>query len=233
MQQSGMRPKICLDPEEFQGDPRWRLDDIVREFVYGFRFLMSLEREVTIFGSARTAPSSRWYKEARKLGYILAEDGYTVITGGGSGIMEAANRGASEYGVKTHEERSVGIDIVLPHGVERKNPYVDRRMAFHYFFTRKVMLSASAQAYIFFPGGFGTMDEFWEMLTLLQTKKMEQVPVACIGKKYWDDVKTFMVEHMTGKEKMISEEDFNLFHIVDTAEEVLDIVRTSKERKFF
>lgn len=229
----GKRPLICLDPDEFQGDATWHLDDILREFIEGFRFLLPLKKEVTFFGSARLSPHSPWYQEAEKLAKLLAEKGYTIISGGGPGIMEAANRGAHEVGLAQHRESSIGIDIVLVEG-ERRNAYVDRRMAFHYFFTRKVMLSASAQAYVFFPGGFGTLDEFSEILTLVQTQKMEQVPIACVGKTYWEPLREWMTALMLeGDEKLIDADDLELFKIVDSAEEALAIVETSKERKFF
>lgn len=254
---TGKRPLICLDPNEFQGDETWHLDDILREFIEGFRFLLPLKKEVTFFGSARLSRESKWYQEAERLGTMLAERGYTVITGGGPGIMEAANKGAHHVGLASHQERSIGIDIILgengdsngnpdvPPNVEgtinvnlpeaeRRNSYVDRRMAFHYFFTRKVMLSASAQAYVFFPGGFGTLDEFSEILTLVQTQKMEKVPIACVGKEYWEPLAGWMKSMMLDREeKLIGPNDMDLFKIVDTAEEALPIIETSKERKFF
>jgi len=231
--QTGKRSIFCLDPKEFQGDPTWHLDDILQEFVEGFRFLLPLKKEVTFFGSARLQPGSPWYEKAQKLGAMLAERGYTVISGGGPGVMEAANRGAHEVCLAAHRECSIGIDIVLPEG-ERRNPYVDKRMAFHYFFTRKVMLSASAQAYIFFPGGFGTVDEFTEILTLVQTQKMERVPIACVGKAFWEPFRSWMQSTMLeGPEQMIDPPDLQLFTIVDSAEEALPIVEASKERKFF
>lgn len=231
--QTGKRPVFCLDPDEFQGDATWHLDDILQEFVEGFRFLLPLQKEVTFFGSARIAEHSPWHREARKLATLLAQRHYTVITGGGPGIMEAANRGAHEIGLASHRECSIGIDIVLPEG-ERKNPFVDRRMAFHYFFTRKVMLSASAQAYIFFPGGYGTLDEFTEILTLVQTRKMEPVPIICVGTSYWEPLKTWIRQYMLdAAEPMIDAEDLELFSIVNSAEDALPLVEQSKERKFF
>jgi uncharacterized protein (TIGR00730 family) len=230
----GKRPIFCLDPDEFQSDPTWHLDDIMREFVEGFRFLLPLKKEVTFFGSARISSSSPWYAEANRLAGLLAERGYTIVTGGGPGIMEAANMGAHAKCLPSHRECSVGIDIVLAEGVERKNPYIDHRMAFHYFFTRKVMLSASAQAYIFFPGGFGTLDEFTEILTLVQTKKMEPVPMVCVGRAFWEPFQEWMRTAMLKLgEAMIQEVDLSLFKIVDTAEDALAVVETSKERKFF
>jgi hypothetical protein len=225
--------KICMDGNEFQGNAVWDLQDILREFVKGFNFLVPLKKEVTIFGSARLPSGSRWYKEANKLGNLLAEDGYTVITGGGPGIMEAANAGAHKSALETHRECSIGLDIVLPSG-ERRNQFVERRMPFHYFFTRKVMLSASAQAYIFFPGGFGTIDEFTEILTLIQTKKMEKVAMVCMGKEYWGSLVKWMTKQMLKSDgKLIGKKDLELFKIVDTAEEAMKIVKKSKEREFF
>ncbi len=225
--------KFCFDPREFRGDPNWDLEDIMREFVEGFRFLVNLKKEVTIFGSARLSQKSHWYAVARELGEKLAEEGYTVITGGGPGIMEAANRGAHASAVTNHRECSIGFDIILPAG-ERRNAYVERRMPFHYFFTRKVMLSASAQAYIFFPGGYGTIDEFTEILTLVQTEKMEKVPIICVGKEYWESFKKWMDQQMLeDEEKLIDRKDISLFHIVNSAEEAMKIVRVSKERVFF
>jgi uncharacterized protein (TIGR00730 family) len=225
--------KVCIDEGEFQGNAVWDLQDILREFIKGFNFLVPLKKEVTIFGSARFSSDSHWYQEASKLGNLLAENGYTVITGGGPGIMEGANFGAHKSSLKTHRECSVGLDIILPSG-ERRNPYVERRMPFHYFFTRKVMLSASAQAYIFFPGGFGTIDEFTEILTLIQTKKMEKVAMVCMGKEYWGSFLRWMTEQMLENgEKMIGKRDLELFKIVDTAEEAMKIVKRSREREFF
>lgn len=225
--------KFCIDPRSFQGNAIWDLQDIMREFIEGFSFLVPLKKEVTIFGSARLSPESRWYREAHKLGNFLAESGYTVITGGGPGVMEAANKGAHEYGIVAHRDCSVGIDIVLAGG-ERRNQFVERRMPFHYFFTRKVMLSASAQAYVFFPGGFGTIDEFSEILTLIQTRKMEKVVMVCMGKEYWGDMKAWMEKHMLdNEEKLIGIADLDLFSIVDSAEDAMKIIRKSRERKFF
>ncbi len=229
----GKRPVICLDPSEFQGDATWHLDEILREFVEGFRFLLPLKREVTVFGSARFPPTSRWFREAEKLGRLLTSKGYTVITGGGPGIMEAANKGALQGCRGSESQCSVGIDINLPEG-ERRNPYVRERMVFDYFFTRKVMLSASAQAYVFFPGGLGTIDEFTEILTLVQTKKMEQIPIVCMGRQYWEPFREWMRTQMLEQDPpLINSQDLEGFPIVDTAEEALPIIETSKERKFF
>jgi len=225
--------KFCVDESEFQGNASWDLQDILREFMEGFKFLVPLHKEVTFFGSARLSEKSHWYKVAKKLGFMLAEHGYTVISGGGPGIMEAANWGAHEVGLRDHRECSIGLDIVLPAG-ERRNDFVERRMPFHYFFTRKVMLSASAQAYIFFPGGYGTIDEFTEILTLIKTGKMEKVRMVCVGKEFWGTLRNWMKNQMLEQdERLIDKKDLDLFEVVDTAEEAFAVVRKSRERKFF
>lgn len=218
---------ICASPyTDFRSGASWRIFRIMAEFIEGFEFLADLKKEVSIFGSARNKPTDHWYKEARKLGQMLGSAGFTVITGGGPGIMEAGNRGAYEAGAI-----SVGLNIQLPHE-QRVNRYVNKMKDFHYFFTRKVMLSVSSQAYIFFPGGFGTMDECMELITLIQTKKMCGIPIVCVGKKFWGSYFTFVREEMLS-EGYISPEDLNLFNIVDTAEEAFELLKDSAERMYF
>lgn len=220
--------KVPLDrPFDFAENANWRIFRIMAEFVSGFEFLADLRREVTFFGSARYMEDDHWYKVAQKLGRRLAEHGFTVITGGGPGIMEAGNRGAYEGG-----GQSIGLDIELPME-QRRNAYVRKGVGFHYFFTRKVMLSASAQAYIFFPGGFGTLDEFFEIITLIQTQKMEPVPIVCLGKEYWQPLHNWMREDLLAKFKTITADDLNLYTIVDTAEEAFDLIKDSPERRYF
>jgi len=214
-------------PFDFAEDTNWRIFRIMAEFIEGFEFLAPLRKEITFFGSARLPEGSKWYQEARKLGALLAKEQFTVITGGGPGIMEAGNRGAFEAG-----GASVGIDIELPQE-QRRNQYVKNGHGFHYFFTRKVMMAASAQAYAFFPGGFGTLDEFFEIITLIQTKKMEPLPVVCVGHDFWDPLHEWIRTHMVASYATISPEDIDLYTIVDTAEEAFEILRKSKERKYF
>lgn len=220
--------KVCIDkPFDFTDDANWRIFRIMAEFVDGFEFLYPLRREVTVFGSAQLDNGSPWYQEARKMAQMLAEQGFTIITGGGSGIMEAANRGATEAG-----GLSVGLDIELPQE-QRRNKYVKKWIGFHYFFTRKVMLSASAQAYIFFPGGFGTLDEWFELVTLIQTKKMEAVPIVCVGKEYWEGLDSWIRGRLVEQYKTVDKEGLKIYSIVNSAAEAVAMVQESKERKYF
>ncbi len=205
----------------------WRIFRIMAEFVEGFQFLSTTKREVTVFGSTRIPPTSKWYAQAVTLGRLLGEHGFSVVTGGGPGIMEAANKGAYEAGGE-----SIGLNIQLPHE-QRINPYVTRSRAFYYFFTRKVMLAASAQAYIYFPGGFGTLDEFFEILTLIQTKKSERISVVLVGHEYWDPLVNWLHTTVLGTFDAISPDDLKIFTIVDTAEDAFDIIKSSQERSFF
>lgn len=228
--------RIPLMPDEHRhgagdGAPRmseitWRIFRIMAEFVEGFEFLSGSHNEITILGSARLVPGSHWYKEAEKFATLLGKAGFTVITGGGPGIMEAANKGAKEAGAE-----SIGINIQLPHE-QRQNDYVTRGRGFHYFFTRKVMLAASAQAYVFFPGGFGTCDEFFDMITLIQTKKAHPIPMICVGRAFWEPLRDWMSEQMV-EHGTINQADLGLFTIVDTADEAFALVKNSEERTFF
>lgn len=212
---------------DFREEASWRIFRVMAEFIEGSQFLADLKREVTFFGSGRLTEDSPYWQESYKLGKMLGEAGYTVITGGGPGIMEAANQGAYEVGAE-----SVGLNIQLPYE-QRINPYVKRGIGFHYFFTRKFMLSASAQAYVFFPGGFGTVDEMTEMVTLQQTKKMEHVPIILVGKKFWQPFLDWIGKAMYEELKTIDKEDLKIYTLVDTAEEAFKIIKKTKERKYF
>ena len=218
----------CVQMEEkpFTENVYWRIFRIIAEFIEGFEFLSDLKNEVTFFGSARISKNSKYYKHAVSLGKMCAKAGYTVITGGGPGIMEAGNKGAIQGGGE-----SVGLDIELP-TTQRRNEYVTRAIGFHYFFTRKVMLSASAQAYVFFPGGFGTMDEAFEMLTLVQTGKVpKDVPCIFIGKDYWQPLLDWIEDTLLEKNKFIAKKDLELIKLVDTPEQAFEIINKTVERK--
>lgn len=205
----------------------WRVFRIMAEIVEGFHLLTKTSREVSVFGSARTAPTSHWYKESFALGTLLGKNGFTVVTGGGGGIMEAANKGAYEVGAP-----SVGLNIELPHE-QKPNPYVTLSHGFHYFFTRKVMLAAAAQAYVFFPGGFGTLDELFELVTLVQTGKSAKIPIVLIGKDHWAPLVAWLETQVYGTQDAIDPGDLRLLTVVDSAEEAYAIVAKSPERYLF
>jgi len=215
-----MRPKRPSVEHELlqQGDEdvsltSWRIFRIMSEFVSGFELLRKYKLAATIFGSARSLPDDRWYQESQKLAYKLAKDGFAIITGGGGGIMGAANKGAYEAGGE-----SVGLNIKLPHE-QRLNSYVTDSETFHFFFPRKVMLSFASEVYIYFPGGFGTLDEFFEILTLVQTKKIAEVPIILVGKDYWGPLLEWFKTSLAGTYRSISLDDLALVHLVDSADE--------------
>ena len=215
-------------PHDWRHSFHWRIFRIMAEFVDGFQFLADLKNTVTFFGSARFPENNKWYSEARKLGALLAKSGYGVITGGGPGIMEGGNRGAHEAGGE-----SIGINIQLPFE-QRINAYVKKAHGFYYFFTRKVMLSFASQAYVFFPGGFGTMDEFFEIITLVQTKKItDRIPIILYGKDFWGDLDAWMNKKLLDQYQTIDKADLDLYHIVDSQEEAFAIVKKSKPRREF
>ncbi len=215
-------------PKDFRSQPEWRVLRVTAEMVNGWQFLADFKKTVTFFGSARFPEGNKWYETARGLGKLCAENGYSVITGGGPGIMEGGNRGAHEAGGV-----SVGLNIQLPFE-QRINPYVNASIAFHYFFTRKTMLSYAAQAYVYFPGGFGTLDEFFELITLIQTKMIEaHVPVILIGREYWGPLNEWIKTQVLEKFEAIDSEDMNLYQIVDTPEEAMELIKKSPERKVF
>lgn len=201
--------------QEIKVTDSWQIFKIMAEFVDGFEKLAKIGPCVSIFGSARTATNNKYYEIAVETGRLLTERGYGVITGGGPGIMEAGNKGAYEAGGK-----SVGLNIELPFE-QFHNRYIDRDklLEFDYFFIRKVMFMKYSQGYIVLPGGFGTMDELFESMTLIQTGKIARFPIVLVGTEYWGGLLDWIKNTMLEKEKNISPEDLNLFRLVDTAEE--------------
>jgi uncharacterized protein (TIGR00730 family) len=202
-----------------------RIDRIADEFQAGFSLLKSFDKSVTFWGSARTLPDEKDYKLAKALAGRLSKEGYTVVTGGGPGIMAAGNCGAYDAG-----GRSVGLTIKLP--MEQKtNVCVTDPLDFKYFFARKVCLAYAAEAYLYFPGGFGTLDELFEILTLVQTKKIEPAPaIILVGSHYWNDLDHFIKKQLLKKDK-ISPGDLNLYTITDDHDEIVEIVKNAPYRK--
>ena len=212
-----------LDPN---GDAveSWRVFRIMSEFVEGFELLRRHGLACTFWGSARMQPGDDYYKEAEELAAKLAKKGFTIITGGGPGIMEAGNVGAYKVGGK-----SIGLNIELP--MEQKlNPYVTESESFDFFFSRKVMLTFASEVYVYFPGGFGTLDEFFEIVTLIQTKKIEPIPVVLYGKEFWEPLLRYFKEDLLETYHTISEEDLELFHVVDSTEEALKYILKNVDR---
>ena len=198
----------------------WEIFKIMGEFVEGFETMSRIGPCVSIFGSARTKPENKYYQLAEKVAYLLTKQKFGVITGGGPGIMEAGNKGAKRGGGK-----SVGLNIVLPFEQEA-NPYIDsdKIINFDYFFIRKVMFIKYAQGFIVLPGGFGTLDEMFEALTLIQTEKSGKFPVILIGKSFWTGLIDWIKEVLLTEENNISPEDLDLIQIVDTAEEAVKMI---------
>jgi len=208
-----------LNREEMHRLARRRVSEISREFTEGFEFLEDYPKSVTFFGANQFKEDNPFYMDARTLASrVVKELGYSVISGGGPGIMEAANRGAFEAG-----GNSIGLLISLPDG-QPINKYMTKAYSSYYFFVRKVLLSFSAEAFIFYPGGFGTLDEFFEILTLVQTRKIANVPMICVGSEYWNNLKEFMKKEPL-KHKAIRSEDLNLFHILDDHDKIIEIIR--------
>jgi len=199
----------------------WRALRILSEFVEGFEALANVGPAVAVFGSARTAPDSPQYELARQIGAELAKAGFAVITGGGPGSMEAANRGAHEQG-----GLSIGCNIELPHE-QHLNPYVDLSVEFHYFFARKTMFVKYAQGFIVLPGGFGTMDELFEAMTLVQTQKVTAFPIVLVDAAYWGGLIQWLRDTMV-KGGKASEQDLRLLQVVDTVEEALEVLQRTE-----
>lgn len=205
-------------PNQLMFEDPWRVFRIMAEFVSGFDQFADIEHAVTIFGSARTKPENPVYQKTVKTAELFVKEGFAVITGGGPGVMEAGNRGAVQSG-----GQSIGLNIDLPFE-QKPNPYITRLINFHYFFVRKVMFLKYAKAFVVFPGGFGTLDELFECITLVQTKRVQACPIVLVGREFWGDMVKWIENKLLG-EKNISEADMKLFHVVDEPEEIVKIVK--------
>ncbi len=204
-------------------DP-WRVLRITGEFVEGFDELADVYDAVSVFGSARSPSDDPMFQTATETCAALGKVGFTIVTGAGPGIMEAANKGARESGTL-----SIGLNIELPHE-QGANPYLDRLVNFRYFFVRKTMLVKYSSAFIFFPGGFGTLDELFEALTLVQTGKIRDAPIVLVGRSYWKPLIDWMTESLAAQGK-IAETDLELFDVVDEPADVVRIVVAARERR--
>jgi len=206
------------DPEdEYKTSDSWRVFRIMGEFVGGFDDLATVTRGVSIFGSARTKEKDKYYKAARETAKLLGKKGFEIITGGGPGIMQAANQGAQDAGA-----RSIGCNIELPME-QQPNPFQNKSLTFKYFFVRKTMFIKYSNAYIIFPGGFGTMDELFEALTLIQTRKIRNFPVVLFGSSYWKGLLSWLTSTMLN-EKMINAADLGLLYLTDSPKDAVDFI---------
>ena len=203
-----------MNPEFLAQDP-WRVFRIMSEFVDGFEMMARVPPGISVFGSARSTPNQLYYRKAVEVGRLIAEAGFSVITGGGPGIMEGANRGAKAAGGE-----SVGLNIILPFE-QVANPYLTKVINFRYFFVRKVMFSKYAIGLIFFPGGYGTLDEFYDMITLIQTGKIHRLPVALVGSDFWSGQLKWLRETPLDEFGTISPEDLDLVYLTDDPAEAV------------
>ncbi len=215
------KKKIKKWSPNVKGENSWTMFKVISEFVNSFDILNNIEPCVSVFGSARTKPGTKYYELAVEVAGRLVDEGYGIITGGGPGIMEAGNKGAFQKG-----GTSVGLNIALPFE-QHDNPYIGNNMSldFRFFFVRKVMFVKYAQAFVVLPGGFGTLDELFEVITLIQTRKISQVPVILMGKSYWSGLKDWVATSMLG-EGNINPEDLDLLHITDSVDEVTEIINS-------
>ncbi len=214
---------MSTHPIGFVREDPWRIFRIMAEFVDSFETLSHVGPAVTVFGSARTKPRDRYYKATVELSRKLAKNNLAVITGGGPGIMEAANKGASEA-----RGKSVGLNIELPHE-QSGNPYANIPVNFHYFFARKVCLVKYSLGFVFMPGGFGTLDEFYEVLTLVQTRRIPHFPLILFGKSYWSGLRKWMVATLEA-DGLISKGDLDLVSITDDVDEAVGIILDYQRR---
>lgn len=208
---------LCPAISEYEIES-WRIFKIIAELVAGFELLRNYDLAATIFGSSRCETDSAVFKEAEELGRRLAEAGFAVITGGASGVMQAGNKGAKEAGGE-----SVGLNIKLPNA-QHLNQYTTVGQEFNYFFTRKLMLAFASEVYIFFPGGFGTLDELFEIMTLVQTKKIKALPVILVGKEYWSPLLTWFEQVLKGRYQTITADDMKIYYLVDSVDEAMTVI---------
>ncbi|MBU6388524.1 TIGR00730 family Rossman fold protein [Patescibacteria group bacterium] len=209
------RPVLVCKPKKIES---WRVFKIMSEFIEGFDIIRRYGLAVSFFGSARASLGDESYQRAEELASRLAKKGFAIVTGGSSGIMQAANKGAYEVG-----GASVGLNINLPE-LQNYNPYLTEKFGFDHFFVRKVMLTYASEVYVYFPGGFGTLDEFFEIVTLVQTKKIRKIPIVLFGKEYWQLLLDFIETTIYEEHHAIDKDDMALYTLVDTVDEAYDYI---------
>ena len=212
------RPPLVCRPQKIES---WRIFKIMSEFIEGFDIIRRYGLAASFFGSARASLDDDVYKHAEELASRLSKKGFAIVTGGSSGIMQAANKGAFEAG-----GASVGLNINLPQ-VQHYNPYLTEKFGFDHFFVRKVMLTYASEVYVYFPGGFGTLDEFFEIITLVQTKKIRKVPIILFGKSYWEPLLAFIEKTLYQERATIDENDMALYTLVDSVDEAYEYITTN------
>ena len=215
--QALLRSKV--DPKWTEEDP-WRVLRIMGEFVDGFESLADVGKAITVFGSARVEPGTKYYRLGEEIGKVFAQAGFSIITGGGPGLMEAVSKGA-----RHNDGLTIGLGIELPHE-QGINEYVDLGIDFRYFFVRKTMFVKYAQAFVALPGGFGTLDELFECVTLRQTSKIQQYPIVLVGHDFWDELIGWVRHHLV-EEGMVSPAEASIIQVVDTAEDALTVIENT------
>lgn len=203
--------------DDFTREDTWRVFRIMSEFVEGFEVLNEVGKAVSIFGSSRTKPGTKYYKLGEEIAYLLAKEGYAIITGSGPGLMEAANKGA-----KRAKGKSIGLNIQIP-SEQKSNKYVDMLLDFRYFFVRKVMFVKYAKAFVILPGGYGTLDEFTEAINLIQTERIPKFPVVLFNSEYWKGMLDWLKDKVL-RNGCISKEDLDIFTVVDSPQEVVSAI---------
>ncbi|MDD2657349.1 MAG: TIGR00730 family Rossman fold protein [Candidatus Pacebacteria bacterium] len=209
------RPLLVCKPKKIES---WRVFKIMSEFIEGFDIIRRYGLAASFFGSSRATLGDDSYKNAEELARRLSKKGFAIVTGGSSGVMQAANKGAFESG-----GASVGLNINLP-DTQNYNPYLTEKFGFDHFFVRKVMLTYASEVYVYFPGGFGTLDEFFEIVTLVQTKKIRRVPILLFGRDYWEPLLSFIEKNLYERHAAIDKDDMTLYTVVDTVDEAYDYI---------
>lgn len=224
MAKAGKCVSSKISREDFTKEDTWRIFRIMSEFVDGFEVLSQIGKAVSIFGSSRTKPDTKYYRLAEEIAYLLAKEDFAIITGSGPGLMEASNKGARRAG-----GHSIGLNIHIP-CEQKPNKFVDTLLDFRYFFVRKVMFVKYAKAFVIMPGGYGTLDEFFEAINLIQTQRIGKFPVVLFGKEYWQGLLAWLRQMVLQKNGNISPHDLEIFTLVDSPKDVVRVIKKFYEK---